>query len=211
MRSTFSACGSTAWSRTVRVFVALEVADDIAADISSAAARVRALDPAWATEKWVAPENLHVTLAFAGDLDAAGAGRLVTALGPALGPLEGQDLALTALTAVPSPRRAAMLWAVPGRDTPRIAAVARLVAECVVAAGGENDERPFRAHLTLVRARRPRRIGRGVLESAWVPDGAPGKAAERIVSGATVTVFSSTLTPTGPVYEALARIPVGDA
>ena len=203
MRSTFSACGSTAWSRTVRVFVALEVADDIAADISSAAARVRALDPAWATEKWVAPENLHVTLAFAGDLDAAGAGRLVTALGPALGPLEGQDLALTAL--------ASMLWAVPGRDTPRIAAVARLVAECVVAAGGENDERPFRAHLTLVRARRPRRIGRGVLESAWVPDGAPGKAAERIVSGATVTVFSSTLTPRGPVYEALARIPVGCA
>ena len=193
----------------MRVFVAFELTDDVRDDIASVAAAVRSLDPAWAGEKWVAPDNLHLTLAFAGDLDHASAGRLAELLEPALSRAEPEDLRLASLVAVPSPRRTGMLWAVPGRDTPGIAIVAGLVAGCVASVGGDNDERPFRAHLTLVRARRSRRIAPGTLERAWRPQA--GKLPERIVSGGSVTVFSSTLTPMGPVYDALARIPVGGA
>jgi len=193
----------------MRVFVALELASDVRDDMASVAATVRGLDPAWASEKWVAPDNLHVTLAFAGDLDHAAADRLAELLEPTLSGAEPEDLRLASLVAVPSSRRAGMLWAAPGRDTPGITIVAGLVAECVSAVGGDNDERPFRAHLTLVRARRPRRIAPGTLERAWRPQA--GKLPERIVSGGSVTVFSSTLTPMGPVYDALARIPVGSA
>ena len=195
----------------MRVFVALDPADDVREQVASSAARVRKLDPTWAGEKWVAPENLHVTVAFAGELGDPEARRLAELLEPALAGLKPEDLVLASLAAVPSPRRAAMLWAVPGHDTPGLARLASAVRGCVEEVGGENDGRPFRAHLTLVRARRPHRISRPVLEQAWTTAPGHGKPPERIVSGATVTVYSSTLTPRGPVYDALARIPVGSA
>lgn len=211
----------------MRVFVGLELSDDARRGLSAVAALVRRLDPAWGAEKWVAPENLHVTLAFAGGLDEASTRGLVASLGPALARLEPEDVVLRGLVAVPSPRRAVMLWAVPGCDTPGVSAVAAEVMRLVAEAGGVNDERPFRAHLTLVRARRPRRVARAILDEAWGVAADPasasgsasashdpelvGKPAERIVSGGAVTVFSSTLTPRGPIYEVLARIPVGGA
>ena len=193
----------------MRVFVAFELDGDVRDDLGAVAAAVRGLAPEWAREKWVAPVNLHLTLAFAGAVDAVGADRLADLLVPALARLEPEDVVLASLVAVPAPKRAGMLWAVPGRDTPGVARVALAVARSVTEVGGENDARRFRAHLTLVRARRPRRIPREILGRAWSES--LGKGAERIVSGAVVTVFSSTLTPTGPVYKALARIPVGDA
>ena len=62
---------------------------------------VRRPAPAWAGEKWVAPENLHLTLQFPGELDDDAAGRLDRICCPALSRLRPDEVEFTALAAVP--------------------------------------------------------------------------------------------------------------
>jgi 2'-5' RNA ligase len=209
----------------VRSFVALELPDPVRGALADVCANVRARSPEWAREKWVAPQNLHITLKFMGELDAVQLDALGEGLAEALAGVGDAPLFLNGLAAHPSTRRAAMLWAVPGRHAPEVARVAEIVDAQTALLGVSEEERRFRAHVTLVRARRPRRVSRGLLDDAWaevfgaVPGSAAdlfessdaGKAPERFVSGSAITVLTSTLTRTGPVYETWVRIPLGRA
>lgn len=132
----------------MRLFVAVYPAPEAVADLTAA------LPPADRALRWVPPEQWHVTLAFLGEVGESVLPDLVERLGRAADRTAPMTLGLQGAGAFPKPvRRARTLWCGLAGD---VAELTRLAERCVAAArraGIAVDERRFRAHLTLARAR----------------------------------------------------------
>ncbi len=160
-------------------------------------------DPAWSGEKWVAPGNLHVTVAFLGALDDDRLGDGVARLLAAAAAQPAFEAFLVGVVAVPSLRQATMLWATLGGAADRLEALRESACVAFPEAGCDLD-RPLRPHVTLVRARDRRPVDAGAVAAASDLVAAAGKRPEGIVSVRFATLFSSTLTPLGPMYREIA-------
>ena len=191
-----------------RVFVAIELAAAPRTLVTRCVTTFLAADPSWAGEKLVAPDVLHVTLAFLGPVPGPGLGDLVERLTSAAAASPSLELSLAQLRCVPSPRRAAMLWITLGGD---VGGVERLASTIARAADLEAALRPFVPHITLARARRPRPADPSACARAGAVLSESGREADRSMSVRAATLFSSTLGPAGPSYQRLAVLPLGDA
>lgn len=184
---------------TVRAFIGVPLPVTTRQLLSASCSAMRVSSPAWRTEKWVAEENLHITLKFMGDLpagllDEVGRVMAATAAGtPAF--------AITVGDVVPIPRMraATMLWSTLAEGGERVVRLANDMDAALAAAGFTAETRPFKPHITLVRARRPRRAGLDLLDAGQLSI-IRGDERARRVSVREVTLFTSTLTAQGPVY-----------
>jgi len=186
-----------------RCFLAITLPDPVLATLASARRAFLEQAPAWAGEKWVRPGLLHVTVAFLGDVPDERLPCLLEALrsvGAVVPPIE---LHLSGVRAVPSQRRASMVWALLDGD---VAAATWVRDEALLAAGRSAEGRPFAPHVTLVRARGERRVHHPALQAAADVVSDCGKAGVGTMSVPSLTVFSSTLDGAGPTYRELARI-----
>ncbi len=166
-----------------------------------------AADPAWAREKWVRVENLHVTMRFLGTLPDESIGSVAAAVGEGIAGLPAFVLRLGRIRAVPGSRSASGLWAVPSAGVGEATDLAAAIAEALAPFDIEAETHRFRPHVTLCRARRPRRVAAHAIEEAeHILVRAGDDATSVSVHG--VTLFSSTLTPRGPVYEELSAMPL---
>ena len=167
-----------------------------------------AADPSWAGEKWVAPENLHVTLRFLGSLSEADVERCVESATEALAVIEPFRLRLDLARAIPQRRSASLLWVAPSHGVEETAAVAEALAQATSFVDFRPDGKRFRPHVTLCRARAPRRLAAGAFDEM---ERLLHVSGERTLSMSVpdVTLYASTLTPRGPVYEEKAMIPLG--
>jgi len=154
-----------------------------------------ALDATGADLKVVAPDHLHLTLSFLGDVPDDAAGPLARALDDATRGERAFPLALAGVGAFPSARRARVVWA-GARDPARVSALAAKVRASLAAAGHQGDDKDFRAHVTLARVRSDR--GADKVErflQAHGRDELPTVPVEEVV------LFRSTLGPHGPAYD----------
>ena len=174
---------------SVRLFVAADLPDDVRDALVAWRPSDDALRP-------VAPEYLHVTLAFLGACEES----LVDAIGAA---------AVACAAPVGSLRVGDGLWLPPRR--PRVLAVAledpdgrlgavqaAVVAAMARVAGHAPEDRPFLPHVTVARVRRGSRVPRGSLAAAPALRFAP----------TALTLYRSFLSPHGARYEALASAPL---
>ncbi len=181
---------------STRAFLALELPAE-AARLAAGVLSARASATGGSEVKWVRPENLHITLRFFGNLDPA---RLEAASAFVRG-LDGQfapiATAWAGLGAFPSERRVQVIWLGLADADRRLKALAREVNQGLVRGGFGRADKPFKAHITIGRVRRGRRVSwEQVSERLTIPDGA--------FSIATIALIKSTLTPQGPVYTPLA-------
>lgn len=182
---------------TTRTFIAVEVPSEGRDRIE----RLRAkLAPDIPGAKWVAKENLHLTLAFLGDVQDADLAAVCRAAASAAAPFEPLELALDGLGCFGSPARPRTLWAgVAGPGLDGLRALQKSLTAAVAREGYRADDR-FDAHVTLARfkpGRGPAPNLTGVLEKNRGWSGGAWNVAE-------VVTFASTLTPDGPVYAPLA-------
>jgi 2'-5' RNA ligase len=190
-----------------RLFVALVPPEPVRRRLAALQAEMRAAAHHAADEvRWVAPENLHLTLQFLG---AVPDGRVVAlegavraaAVDAATGPLR---LELRGAGGFPNGRRPRVIWAGIGGD---VAPLGRLVAALerhLSPLGLGAEGRDFSAHVTLGRARDGRGapgLGAAIAGAAEL-DGPAWRAGE-------VCLVESVLSPTGPRYELLDRAPLG--
>ena len=70
-------------------------------------------DTSWTGEKWVAPENLHVTLRFLGTLAEPDVERCIAEVTRVSGRTEPFRLRLDAVRAIPQRRSASLIWVAP--------------------------------------------------------------------------------------------------
>lgn len=150
------------------------------------------------------PDKHHLTLSFLGDVpDGAGAG-LAAALDEAVSGEKAFALRLRGVGAFPDDRRPRVVWA--GAEAePAMARLAKRVRERLAAAGFPGDDKPFKVHLTLARARTPRGVE---AVSAFVRRNAGLPLPELPVRE--VRLHRSTLHPAGAVYETLHAARLGE-
>ncbi|MFN2626266.1 MAG: RNA 2',3'-cyclic phosphodiesterase, partial [Mycobacteriales bacterium] len=141
----------------------------------------------------------HVTLAFLGDVAADAVPALTAALAarPLGSPLR---LRLHRGGAYPNTRRPRVFWAGVEDDADALAPLARAVGAAARTVVKSLDDRPFRGHITVARARRPFHGGPAIVESLNAVVGPPFDATE-------VVLLRSHLGPT-PRYEPLAVFPL---
>lgn len=165
-------------------------------------------DPAWAEEKWVAEENLHVTLRFLGTVPEIACDLIAEEAAPMLARIAPYRLQLTAMRAVPRARSASMLWIAAGAGADETVHLAAELERTVAFLNLKAETRQFTTHVTLARARRPLRVSHEALDEV---DRILHCATEREVTMSVreVTLYESTLTPRGPVYTPLAVLPLG--
>lgn len=180
----------------VRCFVGVPLPAHIANRLAQACAELRAADPGWEPEKWVASDNLHLTLKFLGDVDVTEIDAVSAALGETIGRFAAFELPVGRIHAQPDRRRAKMIWACfldPEGSCERLASSIDGTAETF---GIAPETRAYRPHATLCRARRPKPVSETALAAANSRlESLPG-----FLSVPSVSLFSSRLTPRGPIY-----------
>jgi RNA 2',3'-cyclic 3'-phosphodiesterase len=199
----------------MRAFVAIALPEPARRAISTARLAFIDAAPEWRGEKWVAEDNLHVTLRFLGSVDESMTESVAAAIASSIADLPPFALTLGGVTGRPS-GRARMLWV-------RVADGVGPARELFDAVDGAltplldlpAEGRGYTPHVTLARLRTPRRVPPEALAAAdaALDSAAPacGVAAPSptVVSVPGVSVMSSRTLPAGPVYEELAFVPFG--
>lgn len=179
----------------MRLFVAIELPDDL----KTALGRLRTDVPG---ARWVPPEQLHLTLAFLGEVEEETVGKLGELLSLIHTP--PFQLSFSGTGCFPSRRRPRVLWA--GLDpNPRLLRLAAGVHGAVLACGIPQEERPFSPHITLARLKFP--AAREV--DAFLD--MPQKPELPSFSVREITLFQSRLTQHGAVHIPVRTFPTADA
>jgi RNA 2',3'-cyclic 3'-phosphodiesterase len=179
---------------TLRLFVALELPSAVRAALVSFREAAAADSDVW---RPIAPEAIHVTLAFLGSRPEEDVDAIDDVLHAAAG--TAPRLVLTDALLLP-PRRARVLCASLADLDGTLAALQSRVSDGLAAAGVyEPEKRPFRAHATVARLRPRAKPPRTV---AATPESLE-------FHGEALTLFVSRLHPHGARYEPLVRVPLG--
>lgn len=188
---------------SLRCFVAVHIDDATRAAAHGLQERLRGVVR---DVKWVAPENLHLTVKFLGDVDEAGRGRLARGLARAAAAVPPFAASLRGAGAFPGPSRPRVLWAGVGEGGRELLALWRATEDELAREGFPREGRDFEPHLTLGRARQP----------APAPGLSDALAAVRDTTWGSFRVVAfclmkSTLTPRGPIYDRLSAFPLAGA
>jgi RNA 2',3'-cyclic 3'-phosphodiesterase len=182
-----------------RSFVAIELPPLVVSALLRAGKTIRLAATHWRDDKWVSEHNLHITLKFLGTVEESVLQALQADLGPALERITIFPMTLERTLAIPHHGHRNMIWATFTDPDGQCARLASIVDEVAARHNIERDTRPFAPHVTLVRARKPRRLTHEALNSA----NAEILAHHVSMSVSSATLLASTLTPAGPVYERL--------
>jgi 2'-5' RNA ligase len=149
--------------------------------------------------RWVAEENLHLTLKFLGDVEPDRIPRLVSLAQAKLAGLTPFELAIGGLGAFPNASKARVLWLDVIAGAPQLARLARKLDAAAAKIGTGRERRPYRAHLTVGRLREPTPV-----PLARIP--APMACEEMSFSVGEVVLYESRLSSTGSQYVPLAHL-----
>ncbi|HTQ45548.1 MAG TPA: RNA 2',3'-cyclic phosphodiesterase [Polyangiaceae bacterium] len=179
----------------IRAFVALDLDTTSLRRVVRTADRLRMASGAPAAT-WSAGDKMHITLKFAGELDAAAAAPIGKALRELAEGKPAPAPCTVKLDAFPKVEHARVIVAelvdASGDITKLAAAVDKLAAKH----GVPKEDRPFRPHVTLARLKRPYDARK------WLRADVAEAAGEcRCV---TLTLYRSELKPEGSVYIPLA-------
>jgi 2'-5' RNA ligase len=180
----------------MRAFLAIDVPAEIRKRLAATQDQLRQTS---SSARWVAPESIHVTLKFIGEISEQRRKDVDQAMaGLTWKPFSIAVRGVGFFPGLGSPR---VLWV--GLESSMMAGLAKEIDSRLAEAGFEKEERDFRAHLTLARTKGNR------LEKSLV------KAAEQFQQtefGSFVAdcfyLYQSTLKPGGSVYTKLKEFPL---
>jgi 2'-5' RNA ligase len=188
----------------LRSFIAIEIPAAIQKAIAENTASIKNALPK-PLIRWVAPQNVHLTLKFLGDVSSANLNRLAETLKGEAASHEPFSISVGGLGAFPNPRRARVLWI--GLDAPpALATLQRGVDAAALQLGYPREERPFSPHLTIGRVAQTASASdlqhiRAALESTKVGD-------LGTIRAQAIHIFKSSLQPGGSVYTLLYSLPM---
>ena len=182
----------------MRLFLALELPEEVRRTLGELVARLSERR-GW---RWADPAGLHLTLRFLGEVSEEGDRRarpLWRRCASAGAPL---SLRTAGLGLFPGRRRPRVLWTGVEEAPPggRLAALSAALEAAAREAGFPGEDRPFRPHLTLARAR-----GDGPPE----PPGEDEAGVEASFEVRELSLVRSHLRPGRALHETLERFPLG--
>ena len=176
----------------VRLFAAVELPDAARAAIEDTTQPLRTTLPGF---RWVPAENLHLTLVFLGWVDPDQVDPIRAELDGAAAVAAPFRARLGAAGRFPDRGKARIVWFGFMSGTAELDGLAGRIRLAV--AHRVAEDRPFRPHVTVSRAREPLRIPAGALDVAPL---------DVEIAVDTVALFRSHLGAPHPRYEAIARL-----
>jgi 2'-5' RNA ligase len=190
----------------MRLFVAVDLPDETTRVIAAEQKLIAApLVKSGDSLKLVAPERLHLTLLFLGEVQEARVPAVIDAMNSAVD-LPAFDIAFGGAGVFPPRGAPRVLWLGVTEGAASLTRLQHEIAERIRELGIPFDDRPFHPHLTLGRwresrsgraARGRRRRDRGPLSGSGVVVG---------VRVTRATLYQSRLSSSGPAYTALAHV-----
>jgi 2'-5' RNA ligase len=174
-------------SLRLRAFFGLPLPEPQRQELGRFIATCASLAPAF---RWTPAENLHLTIRFVGSVERSAVEAVADALGDR--PPAAFDVELGGIGTFGRGPAARVVWFGLQSGADGAGAVAARVEEECVRAGLTSENRPFRAHLTLARARA--RFGASLPELPEAPALKPWRAEELVL-------YASRLSRSGAVYE----------
>jgi 2'-5' RNA ligase len=184
----------------IRAFVALPV--DAATDAGLDAVARRLAQASGDAVRWLGSGGFHLTLKFLGETPEATLEAVRAALGPAAAEHPAPSLGVEGLGTFPPRGPVRVIWAGLGGDLEALAALAAAIESACGSCGFPRERRPFRAHVTLGRVRRGRRVPTSLHDALGEELRLPPFRATEVI------LFRSLLRPEGARYEGLARFPL---
>lgn len=183
--------------KPVRIFIAVNLPTSVLAAVDASARALRhSVD---ADISWIKPANRHITLQFLGDIPPDRIPKVIAALNSI--PLPAAfDVHASDINAFPSMNAPRIIWA--GLDTgeTHMHALALAIRTALADLDIPPDDKPFVSHITLGRTKSSRNqaLLRRALKAATIPP-------HTTESLASFSLYKSTLSTAGPVYEELHR------
>jgi 2'-5' RNA ligase len=187
-------------AETARTFIAIELPPQVRAHLADCQQRLRR---AGGDVRWVRPDIIHLTLVFLGDVPADMLGDLEAAVREAAAPFGVLTMRVQGAGRFPPRGLPRTIWIGIEETSGGLARLQAAIASATAAFAEKPEDRAYTAHLTLGRVKSPR----GGCDLAGAIDamsGATGPSFE----AREVTVFKSDLSPQGPTYTPLARVPL---
>ena len=198
-------------NHTIRLFIALELPSQLRSHLAQVIEALRRYDER--SVKWVTPQNMHLTLKFLGETPLekieeikSAIDKTVTDTSSVAGSFKLQS---TTLGAFPNLKRPRVFWAdcisgdADSDDLRRLGDFAGKIDDTLSDMGFDKEERSFKAHLTLGRARRPRPGVKAPNLSALVERLKNYKYETIKFEINILSLYQSQLTRQGPIYTAL--------
>ena len=182
----------------MRLFLAIDTGDETREHIASARAD---LAPHFRAVRWVATQNLHLTLRFIGEAEPDLVDRLDGELRDAIGKETPFDLAFRGYGVFPDQKRPRVLW-VGAHNPPKVLFRLHEASDRALGRLGIGPEkRPFRPHLTIARFKGRERSLTDTLR------GVSDRSAGTVVVEE-VVLYQSRLLPEGATYLPVRRFPL---
>lgn len=186
----------------MRAFIAIELPEEIRTILSSIQDKLKQTH---ADVKWVKPENIHLTLKFLGEIEQDLVKKIQSILAEITQENASFSLYLSHLGAFPKPQYPRVIWIGVTNDQTVIKIAEHLEKE-LLKIGLPAESRPFSTHITLGRVRSGlnRKLLTEKIEFLNKEFASPPPEFKVL----SLTLFKSTLTPQGPIYEIISSHPL---
>ena len=182
----------------MRAFIAIELSPDLRKRLASLEEQLKS---SGADVKWVKPENIHLTLKFLGEIDERQLGEITKIIQETAGKNKPFYIRLASPGAFPKTNFPRVIWIGIDKGDSETKQIAKALEEEIVKVGIPQENRPFSSHITLGRVRSGLNREKLVKNLGVLASNPPQDSPEFLVTK--ITLFKSTLTPSGPIYEAL--------
>jgi 2'-5' RNA ligase len=188
-------------NEVIRAFIAIELSEGTRAEACAAAQALQSsLKAANADVKWVAADNIHLTLRFLGNIDRHMLSSVETVLADIAAKCRPFTICLKGLGAFPDPSSPKVIWAGVSDGAAEAVHLSACIESSLVKLGVPTESRVFSPHITLGRVRSEKNIDklRKAIESSTF------EAASKTQVGH-ITLFKSQLAPGGSIYTSLLK------
>ncbi len=185
----------------IRVFIAIELPDEIKLELKQIETRLKSASPA--TARWVDPNSIHLTLKFLGDIAADRTREVITAIEEAAGDIAPFQLKVERLGVFPNPRRVQVAWVGLVGELETLGRLQQNIDTGLEILGFDSETRKFTPHLTLARLRNQatpderQRLGRLITETEFDAG---------VINVDTICLMKSQLTRQGAIYTRIGSV-----
>ena len=179
----------------IRAFIAIEIEQHIKDALIRVQDKLRTSE---ADVKWTTPNDIHLILKFLGDVPPSDIEAISLVMAKSVTGIPPFPIDITELGAFPDILFPKIVWAGVTKNADTLVKIAKDLDSNLTKLKIKKEERPFSPHITLGRERSFR--GKDKLSAALEQTDLPSGLTQMVSS---LTLFKSTLTPQGPVYEIL--------
>jgi len=191
----------------IRTFIAIELDEAWKAALNEVQAQLKESKVS-RIGRWVAPDSIHLTLKFLGNVPGDRIEEIKQAMSRACRPFAPFRISLAAPGCFPDARRPRVVWIGIGGDLEPLMQLQRSVDSELNSLGFAAEKRGFQPHLTLARIRDNARPHEREEMGKWISRAKVDVSASMMVQE--VSLMRSDLQPAGAIYTCLAAILLGE-